>query len=157
MVLKNIAYKGEKYEKIEGNLCCFFENVSKTAQYTDTKCRKWCKFQRRKSPWKNMKKNDKSHNFQTALNQSIKVQIVFWVVQKIALDIFRRNPELHEYRNIIHEHIGIFRVRCRFLTFLKNFKNGFSLISFEQSVLRTIWHVKKKTYAIFLSSNKKKN
>ena len=79
----------------------FCWNVSKTAQYTDTKCRKWCKFQRRKSPvitLEKHEKNDKSLNFQTALNQSIKVQIVFWVVQKIAIDCFDPNPEIHEYR-----------------------------------------------------------
>ena len=79
-----------------------------------------------------------------SVNHSIWVQIVFWIVQKKALGIFDPNPEPHQYSPKIGGEIGIFRVRCRFLTFCKNRKNGFSSISFEESVLWTIWHVEKK-------------
>ena len=92
---------------------------------------------------KKTRKMSKSKFFQMSVNQSIWVQIVFWIVQKKALGIFDPNPEPHQYSLKIRGEIGIFRVRCRFLTFCKNRKNGFSSISFEESVLWTIWDVEK--------------
>ena len=41
-------------------------------------------------------KNGKSHNFQKALKSSKKLQIMFWIAEKIAIECFNPNPKYEE-------------------------------------------------------------
>ena len=49
-----------------------------------------------KNKLKNMSKCEKSGNFQKVLKSSIRLQITFWIAEKIAIECFDSNPKHEE-------------------------------------------------------------
>jgi len=78
-----------------------------------------------KNHWKKHEIFPNMHDFQITLNHSKWVQITFWIVEKIALDILNPNPETQNIRLEMLENIENFHVRCHFFTVFKSLKNQF--------------------------------
>ena len=97
--------------------------------------------------WKHTKKtwkNGKSLIFQKSLTSLKRVQITFWIVEKIAVECFNPNPKDEKIHKPTYFLSKFFMSSMGFWGVLKKWKFGFCLLIPLKRVVWQFWHVEKK-------------